>query len=451
MRHLDIHEDRVVIARGRGQEFIDRHPPVHDRIALQAELAEQPLRHHAVHGVVLGEKDALSAEVARRGGHRLFPRDAAAGQRHKEVEKRGLEKRLGDEHIRSRLYGAFSGLIMLVSRDDDDDDVPVEFFPDALCDLYAVHVGYFPVYQADVIGSVLARAAFELGDGGFAVPDAGVAHADAPQHYRYVLALGGLVVHGQNAQFFDPRRHLRVQQGLSLNERKVYDKGRPLSADAFHTNRAVHHADEALHDREAEPAASVFLRDGGALLLKGLEKPRLHLFRDAAAGVGYLDTDKGLVPGSVALADLEPDMPLRREFHGVAEQVHQYLVHAQLIADEPVVHRRQQLRLILQPLLMALREIKAGDAVDHVPEVKGRVGDLHLAGFDRRHVKHVVYHQEQLFGGDLRVGEIALELPRLRPPGQGYEADDRVQRRPHLMRDARKELALGGVRAFSRR
>src|SRR5205823_3801170 len=108
---------------------------------------------------------------------------------------------------------------------------------------------------------------------------------------------------------------------------------------------------QALADREAQAGAAEAARRRGVGLRERLKEARQRLGRHADAGVGYLKED-----ALAEVADLAPDAQahaaLLREFHRVADQIHQHLLGAKRIG----FHRRGNLLiefdLVAQALLL---------------------------------------------------------------------------------------------------
>ena len=198
--------------------------------------------------------------------------------------------------------------------------------------------------------------------------------------------------------------------------------------------------DEPLREREAE-AGALALLDARLGLLELLEDPLVILGGDARAGVG--DRDPHL---AVECAARHVDGPARRrELHGVREQVEDHLSDPALVAvdDVDVRNRRQRdLDAVLRRPLAHHHDA----ALERLPQRERRDLELDLPGLDLGEVEDVVDQRQQVVGR----GQDVVEVLRLllvdvaeQPLAQHLrEADDRVQRRPQLVRHVGEELRL---------
>ena len=197
-------------------------------------------------------------------------------------------------------------------------------------------------------------------------------------------------------------------------------------------------------DRQPQPRASE-LRSRSSLA-EGLEHGAQVLGLDPDPGIDHVEAK---APRRTRF-DLEPDLAMWRELHGVAEQVEEDLPQVPPIEDDPRRHAGIDVRdegeaLPLRPLLDDVAEIDR-----HLAQIARRRLDVHPAGLDLREIEHVVDEVEEVrsAGADgveriaLVGAERAIALEELRV------ADDAVERRAQLVAHVGEELALGARRGL---
>src|SRR5262249_41113032 len=124
-------------------------------------------------------------------------------------------------------------------------------------------------------------------------------------------------------------------------QRQLERERRALVGRALHAQLATHRADQAARDREAEAGLA---RGAVALVTRGLERleDRLAPARvDAQPRVADLEANRAAAVRAVGERGGDDDLTVRRELDGVADEGHQHLAHAALVA----VHDRRELRV----------------------------------------------------------------------------------------------------------
>ncbi len=180
-----------------------------------------------------------------------------------------------------------------------------------------------------------------------------------------------------------------------------------------------------------------------------------ELGRHADAGVldgkfvGRISAD-----GAGLFHQVDDDIPAhRREFDGVAHNVDQDLVQAQLVRDHVLVLHvlgvdiEIQLSGVDQPL------DHGPQVVEQVRHVHGLFLQLHAAAFNAAHVQDVVDQAQQMGAGGVDLCKIVLDLLGVVDVGlgQGGEAHDGVHGGADIVGHAVEEHGLGLVRLLRRR
>ncbi len=137
--------------------------------------------------------------------------------------------------------------------------------------------------------------------------------------------------------------------------------------------------------------------------------------------------------------------PCGRELDRVREQVEDDLAEAPLVAFDQVNAGRQLER---EPDAVLRRRLAHHHdaALERFAQRERGDLELDLAGLDLGQVEHVVDQRQQMVAGREDVVQVLLllgvDVAEHPLPQHLREADDRVQRRPQLVRHVRKELAL---------
>lgn len=210
----------------------------------------------------------------------------------------------------------------------------------------------------------------------------------------------------------------------------------PLVALDLHLTACSH----ARVPGDGQPEACTAEPPGGGVLGlgEGLEDRLQLLTVDSDSGVLSLDHELfGLLHGGHP----EVDVALLRELHGAAEEVHEDLAQATLIAGDHVCHFPIDVAVDVDVADRALRRGQ-GQRVAYAPvDREGLVLVVHGARVDLR---DVVDDEEEVSGGALdgRDGLLRISI-QLRIEGQLDHADDPIHRRAELVARVGQEEALG--------
>ena len=232
-------------------------------------------------------------------------------------------------------------------------------------------------------------------------------------------------------------------------ERELEPEGAAETDRALEPHAATHELDELLGDRRAEAGAAEPPGLGLVGLGEALEDPPLVLGRDADAGVADRELQRHRLRSAVHARDVERHAAPLGELDGVRQQIDEDLAQVRFVAARDRRHVRHDHRDETQLLRLGLRAEHLHHAVDERVEIEALLGDRELAGLDLREVEDVLDQSEHR----ARRRADRLHHPRLfaaqRTVAQQLDhADDRVQRRSHLVRHRRHELALGEVRGL---
>ena len=153
-RHLDIHEDELVVARWMGGDLVNAVLSIHCRLDIGACHFEELLRDFTVQGIILDDKDAPAgqSQAAERQDTCLFRYLAFPfGARLQCSEETGAEEGLRDEVIGPCLAGFCFDRRIVIRRLYDDGDACADDLPKPPDGLYTAHSGHFPVDDDGVI------------------------------------------------------------------------------------------------------------------------------------------------------------------------------------------------------------------------------------------------------------------------------------------------------------
>src|SRR5437868_371019 len=233
----------------------------------------------------------------------------------------------------------------------------------------------------------------------------------------------------------------------SLVGREVASDGRALADGRINTHLAAVQFDKGAHQRQAETGAAVPRPVGMAL--KPVEHLVLDVGRNAWTGIGH-GKDHRVIGPLRANAD---DCILRREAHGVGEQVVQNLHDAAFVTDKTsdagIDVDLEADAVGGQAILNAF-----GGGFDGLADIDRTELELHGAGIDGGEIENVVGERQQRVG---RFGDVlqVFGLFRGQRAGRGIaqemrEADDGGQRRAQLVGDVVDEIHLHLVSRLQR-
>ena len=216
----------------------------------------------------------------------------------------------------------------------------------------------------------LEHRAHEIGGVGMVLGDE---HAHADQH----LAAGGGGGRGRPAA---------AAAAGAAGQRQPHREGRALApAGARGAHRAGVQLGEVTHDRQPQAEAPVATRDRAVGLPEAVEDARQDLGLDPDAGVGQRQHRE------LAVAR-QPDAnvaALRRELHGVGDEVGGDLTQAQRVAEhEAGAGIDEQLELHALALGLGARQLDG--LLEDGRQVDRKELELELAGHDARDVQQVV-------------------------------------------------------------
>ena len=236
----------------------------------------------------------------------------------------------------------------------------------------------------------------------------------------------------------------RLLRRMHDHERDLQSKRRALAdAAAGHFDRAAMHLGQLAGNRQAQAETAPFARDPRVGLPKTLEHVRKELRRDP-------DTRVADAHFHVRVDPLEPHLNSAAtvgELDRVRQQVPQHLLQPFRIARDG---RRLRIQDRLDPHALRLRG--RGDGVDRAPHDFGELHGLNvqsnLARHDPGDVEHVLDDLRQGRGVPLDGRDRLLLLVRGDHAGPKHPrvAQNRIQRRPQLMREARQKVVLDAAR-----
>src|SRR5208283_2000692 len=217
----------------------------------------------------------------------------------------------------------------------------------------------------------------------------------------------------------------------------------PLAHLALDVQGAAVHFGEPLDEDQPQAGSLVMPGESRIELEERLEKSRLIGGADSDTGVPDSETD--LTLDSVA-HHIEPDLAaLRRELHGVGEQVDQNLLETTLIRDEfadGTIHRERDGNLFLQGRLLD----QAMRGLAHLLYIDRSELELDLAALDLGDVEDIVDQGEQVSAAVLEIKDRAMLPGVQRTIHLLVEAlgnpQDAVERRAQLVTHVRQEFVL---------
>ena len=117
---------------------------------------------------------------------------------------------------------------------------------------------------------------------------------------------------------------------------------RALAGHAGHPDTSAHEFDDALGDGEPQARAAAAASTAAIHLGKWLEEPGDVFGADAGAGVLHLEAQPGAACYGFEALHTELDAALVGELDGVADQVHEHLAQAAVVAFQCLGNFRNQ-------------------------------------------------------------------------------------------------------------
>jgi hypothetical protein len=167
------------------------------------------------------------------------------------------------------------------------------------------------------------------------------------------------------------------------------------SASWAPADAAAHQADQLLADGQAQPGAAVATGGARLGLRELLEDAGQCRLGDADAGVRDGEAQVDMVLAGADRLDVQVDVAVLRELHGVVQQVHQHLAQAAGIQQHLLRHARCQPADQLEPGALRREGDEAGDFVHQRVQVGLDGIQFELAGLDLRQVEDVVDQAQQ--------------------------------------------------------
>ena len=93
------------------------------------------------------------------------------------------------------------------------------------------------------------------------------------------------------------------------------------------------------------------------------------------------------------------------------------------------------------------RPTDTDDIIHNVRQADILQHQIHLAAFDLRHIQHLVDQTQQMHTGNIDLTQTAVHLLRFMQvrPGNRRHTNDRIHRRPDIMRHRRQKIAFSQI------
>ncbi len=190
-----------------------------------------------------------------------------------------------------------------------------------------------------------------------------------------------------------PSRLLRADLQAQRQMERRADLRPALDGDG-----APHQVGELAANGEPEPAAAEAARRRLVRLRERLEDPADRVGVHAYARVRHREVHgHGVRRGQIEVGPHD-DLASARELHRIAHQVHQYLAHAQRVADQVARLAARRTHDEIDTLGFRGAREQAGALLQDSPQLDGQLLQLDLAGGNLRQVEQVVDDLQQHLG-----------------------------------------------------
>ena len=442
--HLAVHQDRV-----DPPLFPRRHRP--NAVRHRDDLVTQPFqrlhRHHLVHHVVLGQKDA-QAPGGGPGRRRHNRRQRCGGQ----IAEQNLHHRVEELRSPHRLEehggeaGRTEGLLLAtpIHRGKEDPagggqkGIGLDLPPQGV----AVHFRHLHVEEGEAERATTgAGVAQEIQRRGAAGRLAHL-HPPAGQVVADHLAVGGVVVHHQHGQ---PGEVLGwpLHRSLAHPQTEGEGKGGARTLGTHYLEVAPHPVHQPLADRQPEAGPSEAAGGRGVRLAEGVEEAGPRLVADPNPRVAHRKADRHPVALFGGEVNTQGDLTPLGELHRVAQEVEKDLAQPPRIAHHPAGDRLAHVDNQLDPLLRGAPRHQGRHPLGALAQVKGDLLEGELARLDLGEVEDVVEDREER----LAARPDGLRVAPLLESEVGIEEDlhhpeHAVHRGANLVAHVGEELAL---------
>ncbi len=316
---------------------------------------------------------------------------------------------------------------------------------DAAAGFPTVELGHAPVDEHHVVGAADGDPGGDHGQRLFAACRHVHPPAERGRHFAQHRARSGIVVHHQARQVSQRVHRCWRHAGAGIEFQREVEHA-ALADRALHAQLAAHQRHQALADRQAQAGAAVTARGRGLGLRKAVEDVPALLVRDADAGIA----DGKAHRQPVAAARHQP----RRHHHfaalgeldGVAGQVEQDLLQAQVVADRRCRQRRVDAEQHFHLLGAHVGRQDHRQVAPQFIEAERMRVERQLAGFHLGKVQDVVEQAQQRTGGRAGLGHvILLALVHAGLLQQLQHAQHGVHRRADFVAHIGHELGLGAA------
>ena len=213
---------------------------------------------------------------------------------------------------------------------------------------------------------------------------------------------------------------------------------------ALHGHLAAHRLHQTFDNGQAEARAAGAARVGAVGLSKRIEDDRSFMRIDADSGIAHFEVQRQIGGKDCVAPDAHHHFALTCELDRVAYEIDQNLAQPKRIAPQPIRNAAVDGERNVQTLLRGSHAESLHRVGDQLANGEVHRLQLEAARFDLGEVEDVLDGRQERFGG--APGQVELLAPLRRGIAvdrQLQHSHDAVERRAHLVRDVRQELAFG--------
>ena len=373
LRHLNVHEDDVVVTLGNG---VDRFPSVPHDVHLVAALDEHGHGDLLVDGVVFRQQHAHRTTRFRNGmarddlGRRLFRSGEHGAQRFEEIRARDRFRQIPAD---AQLAAALAVAALARRCQHQQPGAGQRLVGANSCgELEAVHVRHLHIQNCQIVRRSLRDGAAQRGQsirgsGHFVDLD-----GFGGQHTVKNAPIGLIVIDDEHAPT-GQRGNRSNPAGRSYFGGQRNRKGELAAASHFTRDLelASHELHHALRDGETQAGSTVAARHGRVRLRELLED-RLPMFRrNADSRVADGKAQSHVIVRDRHRRDGDHNFALLGELDRVADQIHEHLAESRRIAADRAWHDGRDLGEQLEMLFARAYGEQARGGVDHLRDIKG--------------------------------------------------------------------------------
>ena len=452
MRHLNVHQNKIICAGRRLFHFIDCFLPVRSNFHLIPRFLQDRGGNHSVQLIILGKKNSFSGMIL---GSRFLRRSLLRSlERFCQYCSQFRQK----QRFRTEIcYTGFPCFLFdirpVISCQNDDRGALSYDFSDPAYSFDSILIRHLPIDDINAERICLLIGFFCTNDSFLSVIGPVRPHTDFPEHGTHGEARIGVIVCHQRPQTVQFRKRFNSCCIHTDFAGKLHDKLAALAFRGINANRTAHHIHDIFRDCHTKSCALDPADGAGSLTGKSFKNRLLEFFAHPNSGIldskfkircflgcrGFFDHAKA--DHSAAWCKLDC----------IRQDIQQDLVEAKLIRDNILMDDILRIYIQIQLFCRHIRLNDRSEIVNHIRQMYIRVFNVDLSALYPAHIQNIIDQRKQVLAG---YGDLPQVIPYLlfiinMRCCQCCKADDCIHRCSDIMGHVVQERRFGTVGMFS--